>query len=576
MGIQYKREIDGLRAVAVLSVVLYHAGVVIAGYAGVDVFFVISGYLITSILVSQPRIDLLAFYARRVRRILPAAAVVVLTVLAFSWLLPVADAQQDTAKSAGAALLFVANVYFEYTTGGYWDRASVEMPLLHLWSLSVEEQFYFFWPALLLFTRSRKAIAALAIASFVLAEYWMLTNPEAAFYRMPARFWELAAGGLIALSPAWRVPRWVGLCGLVLTIGSCLFVTPSFPAAGALPVVLGTSVVIAYVHGGGTNRFLASKPMVAVGLVSYSLYLWHWPLLAFYRANGGDSLRIELALCAFALVLAALTWRFVEQPARRMRFPSGRTVAAGAAASALLALSACAFSLHEPAPPPPNSKEALAEFARNDHLSRKCEIHEGEKVSKCLQPLGAQATFWGDSMALSWSAGAPGSAVYSFPGCVPVMGRRGGRRGCGAFNDQVVHNLKGDTLYIAARWAVYGPTVDITPTLEAVRGMKRVVVIGPSPFMQADADKCIRGEAKCGLTRAAFERESGPIIARLREQAKPFPNVEVWDVSRDFCATDCPVVLDGVALYHDINHPSVSQARRVFGRRIALAADARG
>src|SRR5690242_11553889 len=131
MGIQYRPEIDGLRAIAVLAVVLFHAGFGPAGYVGVDVFFVISGYLITSILISAPKIDLLAFYARRVRRIFPAAAMVVLAVLACLRFLPDPDAQQDAARSAGAALVFGANLFFEFATGGYWDAASDEMPLLH-------------------------------------------------------------------------------------------------------------------------------------------------------------------------------------------------------------------------------------------------------------------------------------------------------------------------------------------------------------------------------------------------------------------------------------------------------------
>src|SRR5262245_9339478 len=152
MGIQYRPAIDGLRAIAVSSVVLFHAGIGKAGFVGVDIFFVISGYLITALLLAEQRdsgrIDLLAFYARRVRRIVPAAALVVVCVLIASALLSTFDEQAQTARSAGAALVFAANVFFEYSTGGYWDGAAEQMPLLHLWSLSVEEQFYLLWPAL--------------------------------------------------------------------------------------------------------------------------------------------------------------------------------------------------------------------------------------------------------------------------------------------------------------------------------------------------------------------------------------------------------------------------------------------
>jgi len=205
----YRPEIDGLRAIAVASVVLYHAGLgPAAGFAGVDVFFVISGYLITWLLVMEWRngghIDLAGFYARRVRRILPAAGtVIVATVLLSRLLLPLA-AQENVNRSAASSALFIANVFFMQNSGGYFDGPSAEMPLLHLWSLAVEEQFYLVWPLFLMLllglrARAARTIVALSIlASLVLAETLMRTYPDAAFYQMPARFWELAAGGFIA------------------------------------------------------------------------------------------------------------------------------------------------------------------------------------------------------------------------------------------------------------------------------------------------------------------------------------------------------------------------------------------
>ena len=224
---EYRSEIDGLRAIAVSSVVLYHAGVGGAGYVGVDIFFVISGYLITRILTAEHaaagRIDMLAFYARRVRRILPALVLVVLaTVLASCIVLPPYDELRAAASSATAALLFVANLYFEFSTGGYFDPATDRLPLLHLWSLGVEEQFYLLWPlvlALVLRLSARQAgvcVCLLAGLSLLGAELLLhLGYTDAAFYQMPARFWELAAGGAIALWPrrrsirkpnCWRMP----------------------------------------------------------------------------------------------------------------------------------------------------------------------------------------------------------------------------------------------------------------------------------------------------------------------------------------------------------------------------------
>lgn len=282
---------------------------------------------------------------------------------------------------------------------------------------------------------------------------------------------------------------------------------------------------------------------------------------------------MQLELCAIALVLAVLTYRYVEQPFRRMRFRSGRTVAAGAAASALLALSACAVGLREPPPDPAGARIKLAAQAMNDHLNRGCYFKKGDSVTKC-HVAGAKVTFWGDSMALAWSAGLPGSAVFSFPSCPPVVGREG-VPGCREFNDSVPRHLQGDTLYLVGRWSAYGET-DITRTLQAARNFRRVVVIGPIPMMQGVAWDCIRGVKICGMPRAEYERAGGPILARLRDQAKPYPNVEVWDMTDEFCTGVCGISRDGVYLYSDAAHPTVTQVKRVFlnrSRPASVAAD---
>ncbi|MEP7301467.1 MAG: acyltransferase, partial [Caldimonas sp.] len=341
----YRPEIDGLRAIAVISVVLYHAGVgaVRAGFVGVDIFFVISGYLITALLHREwqvsGRIDLLAFYVRRVRRILPALWLVVAVTLVAAGLLlsPVSGQPQAVAKSAVAALGFVANVYFQNTTGGYFDGSSSELPLLHLWSLAVEEQFYFLWPLLLIGllrgsgAAARWAAVALCAASFLLCERWLATAPSLAFYQMPARWWELGVGALVALQAPRPLPRpavqALAAGGLALVL-VCVFVPwpeGHFPGAGAAGATLGTAALLFAVHHahslGPVGAALRSRPAVFFGLISYSLYLWHWPLLAIDRA-----LRVEptpaanrAGLVAAAVLLAWLSHRFVETPFRRRR-----------------------------------------------------------------------------------------------------------------------------------------------------------------------------------------------------------------------------------------------------------------
>lgn len=572
MGIKYRPEIDGLRAIAVLAVVLYHAGIGGAGFVGVDVFFVISGYLITSLLLNEQRIDLLGFYARRVRRIFPAAAVVTLATLGASSLLLDPEQQVSVANSAGAALVFGANVFFQVTTGGYFDGPSDQLPLLHLWSLSVEEQFYFLWPALLLFLPRRwlrPALLGLALASLALAEWWIAHGSQAAFYEMPARFWELAAGGLIAASPARALPRWLPSAGIVLTLAACALPLGHFPGIGALPAVLGACAILAAVHGGGTNALLRAKPMVGVGLISYSLYLWHWPLLAFYRTTsiGEGDIQVKLGLCGVAVLLAIASYRYVEQPFRRMRFRSGRTVIVGAALSSALALSACAIGLHVKQAPPPPTDNPQAVKAEHDMPSMACHISGSDRMTLKCQP-HSRVLVYGDSMAWSWLSAAPNGSDVTMDACPPFIGYLPehpfpGHFQCRAHNDAVVA-LPADLVLIAARWHSYADLAPLARTLAALGSIPHVVIIGPTPEMRDLVPKCIRqhAESACAITRVEFDAQAKPILAQLRKLAAKHPNVEVVDVTDRFCtATSCPPVLNGVALYWDSHHITATAAR---------------
>lgn len=604
--------LDGLRAVAVLAVVAYHAGLPVpAGFVGVDVFFVISGYLITRLLLAAG--DLLTFYARRVRRIFPAAAVVVLAVLGASPFLLDPTQQAHTALSAGAALVFVANVFFQFTSGGYFDASAESMPLLHLWSLSVEEQFYFLWPALIALVPRRwlrPAMIGLALASFALAN-WL--DPQPAFYQMPARAWELAVGGIVAtlkvarssaahgpfaLSPTGLdshqpdhrteagshtlgvarailhggfrlVVRHASHIGLALIVLGCL--TGYSSAMGVLPAVAGAVLVIAAVHGGASVRALELRPVVGIGLISYSLYLWHWPLLAFYRATtiGEGSLAVRLALCALAFVLAALSWRYVEQPFRRMTWPKGRTVGYGAAVSVALAVSACAVGMRQ-------GEDSPESRAYSDRPARTCHAAKGDPAALKCRAAGAKVGIWGDSMAFAWTplAGAsdPKATAFTRDACDPFVGYLPAEPfpadvQCREFNAlAAAEAAKLDTVILAAWWPEDASLDALVPTLDALRSVRRVVILGPSPHMQKDVPTCIRLSLNCGITRAAFDAEASPVLARLRAMAAKHPNAEVTDVTERFCtATDCPPVLDGVPLYWDTHHVTATVARTYGG-----------
>jgi peptidoglycan/LPS O-acetylase OafA/YrhL len=355
----YRAEIDGLRAVAVVPVILFHAGFAVArgGYVGVDVFFVISGYLITSILrdeLERGAFSVVRFYERRARRILPALFLVMAACLPFAWAWMLPADRKGFAQSLVAVSTFGSNLLF-WRTSDYFDIATELKPLLHTWSLSVEEQYYVLFPLLLALAWGLgkrwigAGLAALSIASLALAQYTSTRYPQAAFFLLPARAWELFIGALLALFPARlqalqgqrRLAGALGLLGLgAISISVLVFDagTP-FPSLYALVPTLGAALVIACATPAtAVGRLLCQPAVVGVGLISYSAYLWHQPLFAFARHRSLDEpgAAIMAGLAVLSLALAWLTWRFVERPFRiRQRFSRRQVFAFGAMGSAL-------------------------------------------------------------------------------------------------------------------------------------------------------------------------------------------------------------------------------------------------
>lgn len=337
MASMYRPDIDGLRAVAILCVVGYHffPGLFPAGFVGVDVFFVVSGFLITGILLDSKAAGsdwLIDFYARRVRRIFPALAVVLVTVIAagWFWLNPREFAQLGRHVAGGAG--FVANLTL-WQESGYFNAAIESKPLAHLWSLGVEEQFYLLWPLLLWALWRWRFNAMVLVASLsavsLAAGWWVLAySRDAAFYLPIFRFWELMAGGWLALLQrqpgreplSQSVRESLAIAGVMLLVAGLVLIRPAgFPGGWALLPVAGTAMLIAAGPGTRTARwFLANRVMAGIGLISFSLYLWHWPLITFSRLlfNAEPRLPGALILIAASFGLAWLTFRFVEQPAR--------------------------------------------------------------------------------------------------------------------------------------------------------------------------------------------------------------------------------------------------------------------
>ena len=342
----FRPDIEGLRAVAVLLVLAYHARIpgFPGGYIGVDVFYVVSGFLITGLIVRElratGRVDLLTFYARRARRLLPAALVVIaLTVIASAIVLPPLRVP-DVAADGAAAALYVSNIRFAAQATDYLQAELDPSPLLHFWSLGVEEQFYLFWPALLLLVAGRGTnirriglvVGIVALLSFALGVVWTDSDAPLAFFLLPARAWELAVGAALAIGvarlsriPISLTPVVVGAGLALIVIGAVIFDTDTpFPGTAALLPVIGTALVIA----GGIpqplnpmSRLVSVRPMRWIGGISYSLYLWHWPLLVLPAAAVGSELPLpaRLGLVALTFVLADASRRWIEDPIRHGR-----------------------------------------------------------------------------------------------------------------------------------------------------------------------------------------------------------------------------------------------------------------
>ncbi len=315
---KYRTEIDGLRAIAVLPVILFHAGASLfsGGYVGVDVFFVISGYLITTIILTERAAGVFSirkFYERRARRILPALYLVIFACLPFAWAWMVPEMLADFARSVAATALFISNAHF-WETAGYFASDTDLKPLLHTWSLAVEEQFYLVFPVFLILAGTRKLgrfawlLGILALASLLLSEWGWRNEPDANFYFTPSRFWELLAGSLCGILLFERGPysnnalATSGL-GLILFAVFAFDETVPFPSVYALVPVLGSVLIILFAAPlTRVARVLSFKPFVGIGLISYSAYLWHQPLFAFARIRSPQ----EPAM-AWMMVLSVVT-----------------------------------------------------------------------------------------------------------------------------------------------------------------------------------------------------------------------------------------------------------------------------
>lgn len=481
---KYRPEIDGLRAVAVIPVILFHAGLegFAGGFVGVDVFFVISGYLITTIIadeLAENRFSLLNFYERRARRILPALFFVVLCCLPVAWLLMLPADLKDFAQSLVGVATFSSNILF-WRESGYFDTTTELKPLLHTWSLAVEEQYYVFFPLLLMAVwrlgrvRVWMVLVAVCFLSFGAAEVVLRRDPSAAFYLLPTRAWELMIGAFAALRLQGRAVapcRWDQLfsgLGLTMILAAVLVYdhTTPFPGLYAAVPAVGTALIILFATPGtAAYRLLTLRGMVGIGLISYSAYLWHQPLFAFLRIHSlKEPADWQILAAAFlALCLAWVSWRLVEAPFRRRSGDSrARRRVLGGALIALAALSAVGLLGHvrDGRLGQPERIAALADvedrLQSNRGLAWTCDTLTVADALPCRTGISPEVLLWGDSFAMHLAPGIVASdpairlQQFTASGCAPILGlaRTSARYGeswaeaCIAFNDEVLHWLE--------------------------------------------------------------------------------------------------------------------------------------
>lgn len=613
--VPYRPEIDGLRAIAVSMVLAVHGFPKISpnGYIGVDIFFVISGFLITSILLrdfSHGTFSLKDFYIRRVNRIFPGLLIVLFFAMAAGPLVMYSDEYVKMGNSAWASTLFAANVHF-YLEAGYWDISSKLKPLLHLWSLGVEEQFYLLWP-LMLWVVFRKKLsflaAALAAALLSLAVNLALTpyNQPGAFYLPMGRFWELAAGGLLAGIQQFRaqppsteplsdqrsgIENAMGWGGILLLL--VMQATPmnanAFPGYYAVIVVLATSLLIfAGPRAWVNKRVLAHPTMVYVGKISYPLYLWHWPLLVSARLLGDgqwSAAHRNIALVS-SVILAALTHHFVEKPLAQRVVQRGRLALVLTGLMATTGLVAAAIHMGKlPFAPTPYANAPLPTYSKPEIRSRGKIVLLGDSNAGHMDY--GLLLLYGDRLTTYATPGWPYlDGVKYREGYVPHHDHKGSPK----LSEESLKKIESDAevrlVIISNAYLMYLPADNLrsisgAPPSETVgqayeAGMRRtiqrlrasgkqVMVIKSIPTypMLSTVTACSaevrprlrRQPNNCVRSREIIQSERAEYDGIISRAVAGLSGVTIFDTLKVLCdANHCYVDRDGVQMYIDSGH----------------------
>lgn len=630
---QFRPDVEGLRAIAILLVVAAHARVpgLDGGFVGVDVFFVLSGFLITGLLVNElqttRRVDLPGFYARRIRRLLPALiATLAVTGVAAAVLLAPLE-QHSQVRGFSAAALWLSNFHFALSDLDYFGAAAETNLVLHTWSLGVEEQFYLFWPAWLMFLlrayawqggqlalpRLKRGLLATVVISLAMSIFLTYTSPRLAFYMMPARIWQFAAGAVVYIwTTDWRssgghlIPPWLknaaGWCGLALVISAALSIdkqTP-YPGVWAIAPTLGTSLVLAASAGSataGVGRLLSWRLPQGIGRVSYSWYLWHWPVLVLGATLlPGDSLAARVALAAIALGIALASYHFIEAPIRRSQWWGSRPrVTLGAAGAAILAVcvgvSVWASRLPVWGQSPEQQQFTAIRSDLPEIYAFECDDwYHSAAVRQCVVgPADAvkTAVVMGDSVALQWYPAL--AKAFTKPGwrlvvvtksaCPmvdePVFYARIGRRytECETWRTEAIRlvaRLRPDVVLFGSS---NGYPLDDSQWREGTRRVlstlsstaQQVFVIRGTPALPFDGPACLsrekwRNQYLAVPSICVADRSDAPdVYSQLRRAAAGYDNVRLLDFNELVCPSGkCSAAQGNAIVFRDSQHVTAS------------------
>jgi peptidoglycan/LPS O-acetylase OafA/YrhL len=626
----YRPDIDGLRAIAVLSVVLFHAFPTLlpGGFIGVDVFFVISGYLISGILLrelQQGRFSIAGFYARRVKRIFPSLLAVMLACLAFGWYALFPDEYGQLGKHVGGGASFSAN-FFYWAQVGYFDTSADTKPLLHLWSLGIEEQFYIVWPAVLLLAWRLRAnllmvTAALALLSFALNAAGIIHHATATFYSPLSRAWELLGGALLACAAHGkpvhgRTDAKANLAAFLavalLAAGLALTRPERFPGWRALVPVVAAMLLIGAGPRAWFNRVvLGNRAVVGVGLISYPLYLWHWPLLSFAQIIEGHlpAPRIRIFAMLAAVVLAWLSYQVLERPlrglsGRRARLPVALLCVLMAGTGLAGGWLFVKDGLPQRAPIQENlaNQKALVTVEDKDNAAA-CKQRYGfaSMYEYCLMAYPDRdptVVLLGDSHAYHVVAGLTdyykrrGENLLFLGTRHPYWGLAPGedpyQKATQPMLELALNTPSVKTVVFSTHLKLYtGPDAKIyvDAARETYRRFlaagKRLIVMEDVPLLPFDPRSCIKraGVASsatttpCGITRAAWDKEIADHEQVRRQFEREFPRIEWFRASDALCdERECRAMIDGRLMYRDNNHLSYDgdlRVGRLFAKRVA-------